>query len=137
MGLVLEEACDEERRGERCPIIRIIDDSFPAYDRERLIGRNGVKSLARRAAARRFVIVDRRRIDRSSRRHASFHPLPRARARFRGGKILGHPSLLRLFFAGGVIRASGFVTFGSRRTAFPSAGKAAEFTIMVCIRDGG
>lgn len=33
-------------RGERCPIIRIIDDSFPAYDRERLIGRNGVKSRA-------------------------------------------------------------------------------------------
>lgn len=102
MGLVLEERGDEERRGEWCPIIRIIDDSFPAYDRERLIGRNGVKSLARRAAARRFVIVDRRRIDRFSRDATLPSILSRARARaFEGEKYSATPPSFDYFSRAG------------------------------------
>lgn len=45
MALVLEEPRGQASRRTRA-IIRIIDDSFPAYDRECLIERNGVKFRA-------------------------------------------------------------------------------------------
>ena len=60
MGLVLEEPRAVPSKRTRV-VIRIIDDSFPAYDRECLIGRNGVKSRA----SCRASFCHRQREDRS------------------------------------------------------------------------
>lgn len=110
MGLVLEEASVARRLGARCPIIRIIDDSFPAYDRERLIGRNGVKSRASFCHRR----PEEEEEDRSF--LATTLPSILARARFqRRKKYSCRPPPLTVPWiissrVGNIIRAASFVT---------------------------
>lgn len=88
MALVLEEPRGQASRRTRAPIIRIIDDSFPAYDRECLIGRNGVKF---RASCRASFCHRQRGNDRS----IVVHPLER-----HWNARVARPSAIKKVFAG-------------------------------------